>query len=285
MTVCVAALAAKKSAIVCVADRAVTYDGAIQWDSSDSGKIITLNPSGSVVMISDEGDGPRVLDKLFEKASEIGATKRATVRSSCEEQYRSAVDDLVEAQFLRPRFLDRGKYTIAITAPKVNHLMRSLADEIKNFDMNCDLLVCGFDIDRVPFILDIGSPGIARDMTVTGSQAIGCGWEKAMAHLLFAEHESQHSIERVLYDCFDAKAHAEMTPGVGYEWDAVVIMAGKKHEVPKEIKELIELAWGRFNRSPFEKFDSKIHNKVPKEWQEKLEQFSRSLVTPSGSQT
>jgi hypothetical protein len=285
MTVCAAALAAGKTAIVCVADKAVSYGGLIQWDASDSGKIIKLNPSGSVVMISDEGDGPRVLDALFEKAPDIGAKKRATIRGTCEEQYRVAVDNLVEAKYLRPRLLDRSKYVAAITAPEVNHLLRSLADEIKAFDMQCDLLVCGFDIDRVPFIFDIGSPGIARDMTMTGFQAIGAGWEKAVSRLLFAEHKSQHSIERVLYDCFDAKANAEMTPTVGYEWDAVVIRAGDMTEVPKDIKELIEDVWGKFNRSPFDKFDPKEHKRVPKDWPDRLREWSRSLIVPSEFQT
>jgi hypothetical protein len=280
MTVCVAALAGDKTAIVCVADRAVSYGGLIQWDSSDSGKIIKLNPSGSVVMISDEGDGPRVLDALFERAPDIGAKKRSTIRGTCEEQYRLAVDDLVEAKFLRPRLLDRSKYVAAITGGTVNDLIRSQADEIKNFDMRCDLLCCGFDSDRVPFIFDLGSPGIARDMTMTGFQAIGAGWEKAVSRLLFSEHKSQHSIERVLYDCFDAKANAEMTPTVGYEWDAVVIRAGKMTEVPKDIKELVENIWGKFNRSPFDKFDPKEHTSVPQDWRDQLERFSRSLVTP-----
>src|SRR5262249_23372375 len=198
MTICLAALAENKNAIVCVADKALTYGPYIQWDA-DSAKILKLKPSGSVVMLSDEGTGPRVLTSLFEKNSGIGGNKRSDTISSCEEQYRSAVGHLVEATFLRPRLLTRMDYVRAITGSEVNPMMRALADEIKDFDMKCDLLVCGFDIDGVPFILDIGSPGISKDMTLTGFQAIGGGWEKAISRLLFAEHKSEHPIERVLY--------------------------------------------------------------------------------------
>lgn len=277
MTVCVAALAADMKAVVCVADKALSYGGYIQWDA-DTGKISKLNPSGSLVMLSDEGHGPRVLTTLFDKASEIGGNKRNLTITTCEEQYRSAVDELVEAKFLRPRLLHKDDYLKAITGDKANDLMRGLADEIKQFDMACDLLVCGFDVDRVPFVLSLESPGIATDYTLTGFHAIGSGWEKAVSRLLFSEYKRTHPIERVLYDCFDAKANAEMVPGVGYDWDAVVITGGKSHDVPKDIKELIETVWGKANRSPFEKFDPKEHEKVPKDWREKLEKFSSSLI-------
>lgn len=283
MTVCVAALAAKTDAIVCIADKALSYGDYIQWDS-DNEKILQLNPGRSVVMYSDEGNGPRVLDKIFEKASELSGKPRDHVIRVCEEQYKAAFDDLIEATFLRPRLITRQQYTAAITASQMNDMLRSLADEIKTFDIKCDLLICGFDGDEVPFILDIQSPGIARDMTQVGFQAIGSGWEKAISRLLFSEHKRNHPIERVLYDCFDAKANAEIAVGVGYEWDAEIILGGKlgSHIVPKEIKELIEKVWGRYQRSPFEKYDPKEYEKgPPKDWREKLEMFSNSIKQPS----
>jgi hypothetical protein len=283
VTVCVGALAADMRAIVCVADKAISYgDGYIQWDA-DSGKITKLNPGGALVMVSDEGNAPRVLAKLFEKAAQVGGKKRSETVALCEGQYKDAVDALVEATFLKPRLLDRDAYLKAITQTKVNHLMRSLADEIKAFDMKCDLLICGFDVDSVPFILDVCSPGIASDMTLTGFQAIGSGWDKAVSRLLFSEHKRTHSIARVLYDCFDAKANAEMASSVGYEWDAVVIVGGKAHDVPKDIKELLEAVWGKANRSPFDKFDRKEDQTVPKKWKETLGKYCNGLVVAAGT--
>jgi len=285
MTVCVAALAADMKAIVCVADKALSYGGGhIQWDA-DSGKITKLNPSGSLVMLSDAGSGPRVLTKLFEKGDDIGGKKRSATVAICEAQYRLAVDDLVEATFLRPRLLSRTQYVAAATGAGANDLIRGLADEIRCFDMKCDLLVCGFDIDRVPFILDVKSPGIATDMTLTGFQAIGSGWDRAVARLLFGQYKRKHPVEKVLYDCFDAKANSEMPSGVSYEWDAVVITGGKAHQVPPEIRDLIATVWGRHNRSPFDEFDPKEHAKVPKDWREKLQAFSNSIIVRSASQT
>lgn len=64
---------------------------------------------------------------------------------------------------------------------------------------------------------------------------------------MFSESKRSHPIERVLYDAFDAKANAEMAIGVGYEWDADVIVSGKNQSetVPKEIKDIIERVWDK----------------------------------------
>lgn len=55
-----------------------------------------------------------------------------------------------------------------------------------------------------------------------------------------------------LYDCFDAKAHAEMAVEVGYEWDACLLFPGAIEFVEEEGKKLIDQVWSKYNRSPFE---------------------------------
>jgi hypothetical protein len=277
MTVCVAALAAETKAIVCVADKALTYGNYIQWDS-EGGKIIKLNPSGSLAMFSDEGTAPRVLTKFFERGNDIGKNKIGETIAICEEQYGLAFKELAESKFLKSRLLKPEDYQKAVTSPDVNRVISSIADEIKEFDMECYLLICGFAIDNVPFILQVVSPGIATDMGMTGHHAIGAGGSQAISRLLFSEHKREHSIERVLYDCFDAKVNAEMVISVGYEWDAVIVTRSNAFVVPPEIKEIIEKVWGKYSRSPFDKFNPKEHWATPKKWKERLEEYSKSLL-------
>jgi hypothetical protein len=283
MTVCVAALAAKTDAIICIADKALSYGGYIQWES-DSEKILPLNPGGSVVMYSDEGNGSRVLERIFEKANELGSKPRDHIIKVCEEQYKAAFDDLIEASFLRPRLLTRKEYRAAITAPEVNHLIRSLADEIKEFKMGCDLLICGFDETPAPFILYATSPGIVTDMTQVGFHAIGGGWEQAISRILLAEHKREHPIEQTLYDCFDAKANAEIAVGVGYEWDAEILVAGRGTLVPKKVKQIIEQVWTCKSTSPFDD-DVDDEDVPPKRWRHILKVFGETCLKPSTSQT
>jgi len=278
VTICVATLAASYKAIVCVADKALSYQDQIQWDS-DGSKMITINPSGTLLMVSgDELPISKMTAALYAKGKELWYKDRPAIVKICEDQYKGMLDEMIEGQYLTPRLLKRTDYTAAVTGASINSYIKDLAEQIAAFDPQCDLLVCGFDKLGTPFILDLKSPGIATDMTMTGFQAVGCAWDKAVARLLFSEHKRTHSIERSLYDAFDAKAFAEMSQGVGYEWDAMVILENGFHEVPEGIKKLIEKVWARGNRSPFEKYNPKEDLKgPPKDWKKRLSDFSVSL--------
>jgi hypothetical protein len=274
VTVCVAALAVNGRTIICVADKAISYGEQIQWDS-DSTKIVKLNPSGSLVMFSgDEQATQKVLANMLSVSDQIKGKTKAELIKLCEEQFKDAVDDLIVGLFLKPRLLTKEDYINAITGTKINDMMRSLADEIKKYEVDCGLLVCGFDVNHSPFILSVSSPGVVTDMTHTGFHAIGSGWDKAVSRLLFSEHKRDHALARVLYDAFDAKANAEMESHVGYEWDAVVSLDGPVEycDIGKEIKELVERTWVQYNRSPFDKYNPKEDvEPPPKNWKKRLE--------------
>lgn len=278
VTICVAALAASYKAIVCVADKALSYQEQIQWDS-DGSKMITINPSGTLLMFSgDELPISKMTAALYAKGKELWYKQRPSIVKICEDQYKGVLDELVEGTYLTPRLLKRTDYTAAITGTSINSYIKDLAEQIAAFNPQCDLLVCGFDSLGTPFILDIKTPGIASDMTMTGFQAVGIAWDKAVARLLFSEHKRTHSIERSLYDAFDAKAFAEMSQGVGYAWDAMVILENGFHEVPEDIKKLIEKVWAKENRSPFDNYNPKEDEKgPPKDWKKRLSDFSLSL--------
>src|SRR5712692_11528301 len=248
MTVCISALALETEAIVCVADKALSYGDQIQWDS-DVSKIVPLNDNTVMMFSGCEHHGSKMLANFSEVAEQIGGKDRKKTISLCEQQYKNALDELVEAEFLTPRLLKRENYLSAIVGTRLNAYIRSIAEEIDKFKVDCDLLLSGFD-EKGQFIWTVSHPGVLTDMTSTGFHAIGSGYDKAVGRLLFAEHKRVHDIDRALYDAFDAKANAEMAFGVGYEWDAVILLNGVGYcPVPKEIKDLVERAWAKFNRS------------------------------------
>lgn len=273
MTVCISALALETEAIICVADKALSYGDQIQWDS-DVSKIIPLNENTVMMFSGGENHGSKILANLSEVAEQIGGTDRKKTISLCERQYKNALDELVEAEFLTPRLLKRENYLSAITGTELNDYIRSIAEEIDKFKFDCDLLVSGID-EKGQFIWTVCHPGILTDMTSTGFHAIGSGSDKAISRLLFAEHKRGHDIDRALYDAFDAKASAEMAVGVGYEWDAVILLNGVGYcPASKEIKDLVERAWAKFNRSPFDKYNPKEDVKPPpKGWKNKLQEL------------
>ena len=272
MTVCIAALAADSKTIVCVADKALSYGDYFQWDS-DSTKIIRLESRGMAILISGGEVGiSKVLSALSAREEDLGESVSETTKI-CEMEYKKALDELVEAKFLAPRLITRAEYIHAISGPSINPYFKQIAEEIDKFDMDCTLLLCGFDKNREPFILDLSNPGIVSDMTRTGFQSIGSGWDKANSRLLFSEYKRSHSVEQVLYEVFDAKANAELEAHVGYEWDALVLIRPPISfcDIPKNIKELTEKVWAKANRSPFERYNRKEHlEPPPKDWRQRL---------------
>jgi hypothetical protein len=278
VTVCVAALAADFKAIVCVADKALSYGDFIQWDS-DGSKIVKINPSGTLLLFSgQEMPISKVTGALNAKGKQLWWKDRNTIIQTCEDEFKLVLDRIIDSKFLAPRLLKREDYIKAVTGPGINEHMKDLAEQIAKFELDCDVLVCGFDMMETPFILSLESPGIVTDMTMTGFHGIGCGAEKAISRFLFAEHKRTHSIERTLFDAFDAKAFSEMSQGVGYEWDAVVILPNNGfHDVPEHIKKLIEKVWGKATRSPFDRFDPKEHYSLPRNWKAQLSDFFTSL--------
>ena len=246
MTICAAALAAKSKAIVCVADKAITYGDIISWES-DVTKIVRLAHPGCLVMMSgSEEVTSRVISALAAEPT-LGATV-AEIKEKCEDVYKECIQELVDQKFIFPRMLTREAFARAIEKEQVNSVIQNINAEIALYlakDVDCDLILCGFDSQKSPFIIHVCCPdGTVTDMTSTGFSAIGSGFQYAQSRLLFLSHERTDDLDKALYDIFDAKASSEMVPTVGTDWDsAVVYLCGDEVRIKfteDEIDELIE---------------------------------------------
>lgn len=278
MTVCLAAFADSHKAIVCIADKSFSYGDYIQWDS-DNSKITFLNKKGTTaLMAGGEEATARVLGKLVARGEELGDDAAQTAKI-CEEEYSAAMTELIEAKFLRPNLLSREDYRGALTATQVNPHIKAIAEDIKNFEMDSQFIICGIEKDDNAFILDLSPPGICTNYFTAGFQAIGSGSVTATSHLLLSEHNREHPIHRVLYDLFDAKVNAEITPTVGYEWDARILYRGRHvFDVTVDAKKLLDKVWSKYNRSPFDRREKDDLKDPPRDWKKMLESFSSGIV-------
>jgi hypothetical protein len=281
LTVCISALAAEGKAIVCMADKALSYGDTIQWDS-DSSKMFELRSGGLVIMFSgSETPTSRILGKVIAREADLGEDV-ATTKRILEEEYQNAVQEIVEALFLKPRLITREEYIQAISGNKINSFFESIAKEIKTYQPDCSLIISGFDKQEnqeKPFILTIDPPGIVTDMTITGFHSIGSGWEKSVSKLLFSEFSRKDPLHSVIYDLFDAKAFAEMSVGVGVDWDTRIITG---HEngvlVPDKIDGLVERGWMEQEHHPFAVEPLSDDERPPKKWKSTLRSYAASIV-------
>ena len=141
------------------------------------------------------------------------------------------------------------------------------------FDAGVSLLVCGFDKSGAN-IIEIGDDEVAQNVTNDGLDVIGIGADTAEGRLLYSEHKRNDPLEMVLYDTFDAKAQAEQIQGVGYQWDAQIIIGAKIFKVPPGIKSLVEGVFEASEQSPFKN----RQRAFPKNWRARLKAYAQDVL-------
>lgn len=287
MTVCIAAIAAESKAIVCIADRALTFAGAMASAQTDSGvtKIIDIPGTNWCAMFSGEDllFPERVLDRV---ASEIakqkhGAVSRAlmeaAVKTAFYEQWQTEIEDRV----LRPKLLERASFTAENKDVRLldTAYLNTLAEEIATHRNDCSMIFCGFD-STGPHIFSASAPaGQISPCDWQGFQVIGAGEETARNHLIWSEFDKDDSLESVLYDVFNAKVATEVIQGIGYAWNWKIIVAGRKPKpLPKRIDKLVDRVWETLNRSPYAPKPSK-KEKAPGNWKKALSDFADNLLS------
>lgn len=279
LTVCVASFAEESKAIVCIADRAVTYPSYGSPVQSDSGmkKIIDVGDTRWCALFSgDASFAQQIVARVAEKAKVvgIGVIDFAWMEKNAGLAYQECFEETVEKQVLRPflftkaDFISRSKDL----QPLDPQIVASVNEKLQDFQLSCQIMFCGFD-SKGPHIFTVVEPGASQWNDQEGHNAIGIGREAATSRIAFLETESSESLPSVFYDVFDAKVASEIIQGVGYEWDGRVLVAGKPPiEIPKNIKKLIDQMWMCNNRSPYaEALDD--DDIAPQNWKSKMKKF------------
>lgn len=271
MTVCIAAVAAKSKAIVLVADKSVSYmvgDQTRQRFDVAFEKIRPMILHGWASLIAGPMDfGVRVV----RLADETYAVGKADAEEASHDDYWAPYKDIPECmkiayqscrrveiddRILQPPFLGRKWYEKKIgdgTPKRDDDYFLAIEKLITDFDNESSLLLCGFEGSR-PEIYTITNPGILGSESAAGFAATGIGQDTALSRLYALQTDPADSLEKVLYDAFDAKeACSQSLPDVGREeWDAFVIVGTSVSEVPAPIQRLIEQVYDAHRKSPFD---------------------------------
>ncbi len=277
LTVCIASFAQESRAIVCIADRAVTYPSYGSPVQSDSGmkKIIDIGNTGWCALFSgDSSFAQQVVAKLTTKAGAAGAAAVDFnwMETNAETIYQECFETLVENKVLRPYLLRRDTFISRSKdlQPLDSQIVSSINSKLQEFEFACQIMFCGFDANG-PHLFTVVEPGAAESNDLEGHNAIGIGRETATSRIAWLETESSESLVSVFYDLFDAKVASEIIQGVGYEWDGKIIVRGKPPiEITKPIKKLIDQGWIVSNSMPFGTKPVARDDTPPKTWKSKL---------------
>ena len=277
MTVCIASFAEKSQAIVCVADRAITYPSYGSPVQSDSGmkKIIDVGDTGWCALFSgDTSFAQQVVAKVAAKTAGR-SIDFDWMEKTAETTYQECYEHFVESKVLRPylltskTFLSRSKDVL----PLDSQIVASINSKLQALEFSCQIMFCGFD-SHGPHLFTVVEPGVSEWNDLEGHNAIGIGKETATSRIAWLETESSESLVSVFYDLFDAKVSSEIIQGVGYEWDGKIIVRGKKPiDIPKPFKKLIDQGWIETNAMPFAAKKISKEDIPPRNWKSQLKKF------------
>lgn len=246
MTVGLAAIARGGKAIVMMADRRLTYGTDLHTESWRP-KILSVAGTWHALWAGSPTLAQAVVGSIDPHEENPGRALHMSLRKRRD----TDIDETV----LRPRMLTRNLYIERpATLQPLNDTYRSEIDkEIRDYSFDCKFLLCGFIPDGA-MVATIDETGVEH--AFEGFAAIGSGDRAAMSALIFSELDPKDDIDVQLYQLLYAKAHAEMTPFVGYELDAWIFTAERGLvEVDRDIvgteDSLVDRVLENATKSPF----------------------------------
>jgi hypothetical protein len=234
MTVCIAAIAAKSKAIVCIADRALTFTGWGADAVTDSGvsKIIDLPGNWCALFSCESLTFPkRILDRVTRATSTKAFVTLQEMETVTKEAFTHCWWEELEEQILVPLGLTKDDLMSRPSDVQSldSGLVMKITERMTEHKQSCSIIFCGFE-GKTPHIFVVSTPCQFDDFDWQGFAIVGGGIETARNHLLWAHYDSEDSLAAVLYDVFDAKVATEVLQKLGYAWNWRLLIPGKRPE-------------------------------------------------------
>ena len=211
MTVCIAAVACEGTAIVLIADKALTYGGitrpAVQGETGGIDKRLPIGESGWNALFAGV---PSVAEDVVQRASSKVAAEPSIARSAdsmmdcMKVAYQEAREQAVLDQVLSPNMLTKETFAAraATLLPLQDDFFLNVAQSVGGLNLGGDLLVCGFDQSGHGHIFLVSNPGVVSSQDVVGFGAIGVGLETGIARLLWNAAEPEDDLDVAMYQVF-----------------------------------------------------------------------------------
>lgn len=261
-----------------VADRALSL-GSLQATSTGAGKIYNIGRSWYALISGNVSFAECIIGPVRQQlSSDPALCDGVTLVQSCIEAiYREKRDEAIESEILRPQLLTIPLFRSrpAALQPLDKAHYDSILYDIKAYNTQTEIMVCGFDGSSNPHILSISDPGVSFSFDSLGHHSIGIGAEAARVRLVSMDTDRHSPLAKVIYGVFDAKVSTEEYQGISYEWDGEVLCKGnaKSRRIPRPLIDLLDREYRAFPRSPFDE-----GHVEPRGWCNKLDSFCKRLI-------
>ena len=224
MTICIAAMAANRTAVVVASDKMLSAAFlSLEFDHPSS----KLENLGSSCVGMSAGDALPV-GELFASARPVTTQLQNPRIEQIAKAIKNAYCHLRAKRIQETVFQPRGVtmeqfYQQGLLKQFPAELAMSLDDMVqRRSSLGIDLIIAGVDSNG-SHIFGIRDPGIVSPYDRIGYHAIGSGLSHAILSLVGARQDWSASINETVFNVYCAKRQAELAPGVGKDLEIRVI--------------------------------------------------------------
>lgn len=234
MTICIAAIAADRSAIVVASDKMLSAAFLnLEFDHPRS----KLEHLGSLCIGMSAGDALPV-GELFASANPIATQLQnpqvEQIAGAIKEKYCKVRAKRIQETVFQPRGLTIDAfYQEGLIRQFPPDIAVSLDDMVHRGNLGIDLIIAGVD-QYGAHIFGVSDPGIVSPYDRIGYHAIGSGLNHALLCLIGTGQNWLTSINQTVFNVYRAKRQAELAPGVGQSIDMRVITSEVSRSVTDE---------------------------------------------------
>ena len=215
MTICIAASAADKSAVVVASDRMISAGFLnLEFDHPES-KIEKLGKSCVGLSAGDALPAGDLFSSAYPVSTQLQNPKVKQISETVTDTYSLLRKKRIEEEVFSPRGLTIDAFyqqgLIRSFPPEVS---MSLDDQVQHAAFGVTLIVAGVDQEGA-HIFGVSDPGVSTSYDRIGYHAIGSGMSHAFLSLVAVGQQCSKSINETAYNVFRAKRHSEVAPGVG----------------------------------------------------------------------
>lgn len=241
MTICIAAVCEKGSAIVVAADQMFTLGPPLNVEFEPP--ISKVESVGETCLVMGSGNSLAVAEILAAvRASHGTATGPhiSDIANSTKDGYVRFREKAIDEQLLRPSlgpdfetFRQRGGTLPAYLQPQPQ-IYGQIYMQSSQFNLNSEIIVTGLD-DSGSHVFVVSHPGQVICFDKIGYGVTGSGAPHASIKLALELQHPESPLADTLVSVYSAKKAAEVAPGVGKETEMFVITNKGSWKLPEEM--------------------------------------------------
>ncbi len=200
-------------------------------------KIAEVNSTAVLLFSGSVADSEAIVNKTREKVKDKTLTTEEVALIAAE-NYQIVKTKRVEDTILRPMLgVGYSGFGPLIAQGGASQLLQNVMGMIMQHNLGLELLVGGFDVDGA-HLFTVSNPGVLAPFDGVGFAATGSGGLHASIRLSLGGQGRDLPLVETLHNVYEAKAAAEVAPGVGKLTDIAILNA-------RGLRFLDEAAYGK----------------------------------------